>query len=154
MRITGNSAVALAAVVALATACGGGEQAQQDSSAATPAAVPITVMINSPTEGDSIRDTAVHIVLGVSGIELAPAADQRAGTAHHHLYLDTDVGAAETPIPAGTAGIVHLGKAETEFHWDSVPPGPHRIIAVLADPMHVPLKPLVSDTVHITVVKK
>jgi hypothetical protein len=134
----------------MVTACGGAGEQKADSAAATPAAV--TVSIDSPAEGDTVRGSAVHIVLGATGIELAPAADNKPGSAHHHLYLDTDVGAADAAIPAGTAGIVHLGKAETQYHWDGVAPGRHRIIAVLADPLHVPLRPLVADTVNIVVV--
>jgi hypothetical protein len=112
----------------------------------------ITVTINSPAEGDTITGSTVHITLGVSGIELAPAADARPGTAHHHLYFDTDFPAIESPIPAGMPNIVHLGKAQTEYDWEGVTPGPHRIIAVLADPAHVPLQPWVTDTVNIVVV--
>ena len=108
----------------------------------------VTVSITSPAEGDTVSGTAVHITLGATGIEIAPAADARPGTAHHHLYLDVDFPQVEAAIPMGAAGVVHLGKAQTEFNWDSVPPGPHRIIAVLADPGHIPLKPYVTDTVH------
>jgi len=111
-----------------------------------------TVTINSPAEGDTITGSDVHIMLGVSGIELAPAAEARPGTAHHHLYFDTDFPAIESPIPAGMPNIVHLGQAQTEYHWQGVTPGPHRIIAVLADPAHVPLQPWVTDTVNIVVV--
>lgn len=112
----------------------------------------VTVSITSPADGDTVVGSAVDITLGVSGIELAPVAENRPGTAHHHLYLDTDLPSAENPIPMGVTGVVHLGKAQTSFHWDSVLPGPHRIIAVLADPAHVPLKPLVADTINIVVV--
>jgi hypothetical protein len=154
MRHTsGRGLVTLVISTAIVAACGGREGGQTDSSAAAPLATPITVTITSPAEGDTVRGSAVHIALGAAGIELAPAADQRPGTAHHHLYLDTDIGVTDSPIPAGTAGIVHLGKAETEYHWDSVAAGPHRIIAVLADPTHVPLRPLVADTVNIVVVR-
>ena len=102
----------------------------------------------TPTEGDTLGGTAVHIALGATGIEIAPAADARPETAHHHLYLDVDFPQVETAIPMGVAGVVHLGQAQTEFHWDNVPAGPHRIIAVLADPGHIPLRPWVTDTVH------
>ena len=112
----------------------------------------ITVTVTSPTEGDTVSGASVLVMLGVSGIELAPAADGRAGTAHHHLYFDTDLLPEGAPIPAGVTGIVHLGKAQTEYVWEGVSPGPHRIIAVLADPGHVPLRPLVADTVNIVVV--
>lgn len=116
------------------------------------AAPDISVMITNPAEGSTITGSAAHITLGVSGIELAPAAEARPGTAHHHLYLDVDFPGAETSIPMGMPGVVHLGLAQTEFHWDSLAPGQHRIIAVLADPAHVPIRPFVTDTVTFTVV--
>ena len=114
--------------------------------AAAPSAV--TVSITTPAEGDTLGGTAVHIALGATGIEIAPAADARPETAHHHLYLDTDFPQLEAAIPMGMAGVVHLGQAQTEYHWENVPEGPHRIIAVLADPGHIPLKPYVTDTVN------
>ncbi|MGH7538074.1 MAG: DUF4399 domain-containing protein [Gemmatimonadales bacterium] len=112
---------------------------------------PVSVSITSPTEGASVSGPAVHVTLSVSGIELAPASEQRPGIAHHHLFLDVDPTPPADTIPAGVTGIIHLGRAQTEFHWDSVPPGPHRIIAVLGDAWHVPLRPLVADTVGFVV---
>ena len=108
----------------------------------------VTVSITSPSNGDTISGSAVRITLAATGIEIAPAADARPETAHHHLYLDTDFPATETAIPMGAGGVVHLGQAQTEYHWENVPPGPHRIIAVLADPGHIPLRPWVTDTVN------
>jgi hypothetical protein len=90
-------------------------------------------------------------VLQATGIEIAPAAAQRAGTAHHHLFLDTDLSAGDVGIPTGNPGIVHLGKGQSEYTFESVKPGKHRLIALLADPNHVPLKPMVADTVRFTV---
>ena len=110
-----------------------------------------TVTITSPGNGDTVRGSAVHVTLAAHGIELAPAAEERPGTAHHHLFLDADTGPLDRAIPAGVTGIIHLGRAQTEFHWDSVAPGPHRIIAVLADSKHVPLVPPATDTVHFVV---
>jgi hypothetical protein len=111
----------------------------------------VTVSITSPAEGDTITGTDVHITLGATGIEIAPVAEARPETAHHHLYLDVDFPALENPIPMGVGGVVHLGQAQTEYHWENVPPGPHRIIAVLADPGHIPLRPWVTDTVNFVV---
>jgi hypothetical protein len=108
----------------------------------------VSVTINAPTEGDTITASAIHIMLASTGIEIAPAAEARPETAHHHLYLDIDFPQVETAIPMGTGGIVHLGQAQTEYHWENVAPGPHRIIAVLADPGHIPLRPWVTDTVN------
>lgn len=110
-----------------------------------------TVTITSPAAGDTVRGSAVDVTLAVSGIELAPVAEQRPGTAHHHLFLDVDAVITKDLIPVGVPGIIHLGQAQTTFHWDSVAPGRHRIIAVLADPAHVPLQPPAADTVTFVV---
>jgi Domain of unknown function (DUF4399) len=111
----------------------------------------VTVSITSPAEGDTVSGSAVHITLEATGIEIAPAADARPETAHHHLYLDVDFPQVETSIPMGVGGVVHLGQAQKEYHWENVAPGPHRLIAVLADPGHFPLRPWVTDTVNFVV---
>ena len=112
----------------------------------------VTVSITSPAEGDTVSGSAVHITLNATGIEIAPAADARPETAHHHLYLDVDFPQSEATIPMGVAGVVHLGQAQKEYHWEGVTPGAHRIIAVLADPGHIPVRPYVTDTVNFVVV--
>jgi hypothetical protein len=111
----------------------------------------VTVSILTPTEGSTVSGTAVHISLDATGIEIAPAADARPETAHHHLYLDVDFPQLDGAIPMGVAGVVHLGQAQKEYHWENVTPGSHRIIAVLADPGHIPLRPFVTDTVTFNV---
>lgn len=111
----------------------------------------VSATINSPAEGDTVRGSAVHVALAVSGIELAPASDERPGTAHHHLFLDVDTGPLDQKIPSGVPGVIHLGRAQTEHHWDSVAAGPHRIIAVLADWQHIPLATAAIDTVRFVV---
>ena len=110
-----------------------------------------SVTIDTPTAGDTVRGAAVHVTLSASGVELAPAADERPGTAHHHLFLDVDTGPLDQKIPSGVPGVIHLGRAQTEHHWDSVAAGPHRIIAVLADWQHVPLASAAADTVRFVV---
>jgi len=119
-----------------------------------PATSDVTVSITSPADGDTITGSDVHITLTATGIEIAPAADARPETAHHHLYLDADFPALENPIPTGVGGVVHLGQGQEDYHWENVAPGSHRIIAVLADPGHIPLRPWVTDTVNIVVVAK
>jgi len=148
-------------IAACAVLLAGAERAQGQAQpktppppvAAAPAAVPakVSVRITAPQQNAVVTGTSVHVVLAARGIEIAPAAAQKPGTAHHHLLLDADVTAPDVAIPAGVKGIYHLGKGQTEFTLDSVAPGPHRLIAVLGDPNHVPLKPMVADTVRFTV---
>jgi hypothetical protein len=44
-----------------------------------------------------------------------------------------------------------MGTGVSEYTFDSVAPGPHRLIAVIANGVHVPLQPWVVDTVNFTV---
>ena len=119
--------------------------------AARPASVPPKVRITSPPNNGVVMGSTVHVVLEAEGITIAPASEERPGTAHHHLFLDTDLTPPEVKIPQGTTGIIHLGRGQTEFTFDKVAPGPHRLIAELADFNHIPLKPLAVDTVRFTV---
>jgi hypothetical protein len=110
-------------------------------------APPATVRIVEPAAGETVRGTTVRVVLAASGVEIAPAADERPGTAHHHLFIDREITPLADTIPAGVTGIVHLGRGQSEFVIEDLTPGEHRVIAVLADWAHVPLSPLASDTV-------
>lgn len=106
--------------------------------------------IHTPTEGETIPGPTVTVALGVANVQLAPAADNQPGTAHHHLFLDVDPTPLGASIPQGE-GITHLGGAQTAWRYDSLARGPHRLIAVLADPAHVPLPKGKADTVNFIV---
>ncbi len=131
---------------AAAIGLGTGAPAVRARAAAAP-----KVKIVSPKDGDVVAGPSVHVVLTAEGVEIAPAAEHRAGTAHHHLFLDVNTTSPDSAIPAGVPGIVHLGKGQSEYTFDTVAAGAHRLIDVLGDPNHVPLKPMVADTVHFTV---
>lgn len=128
-----------------------GFAAPRAAAQAAPMAHTAKVRIVEPKHDATVTGTSVHVVLEAEGVEIAPAAEHRAGTAHHHLFLDKDLTPADEAIPAGVPGIVHLGKGQTEYTFEGVAPGPHRLIALLGDPNHVPLKPLAADTVRFTV---
>ena len=117
-------------------------QAQAGSSA--------RVKITAPAHGATLSGP-VKVTLAATGVEIVPATDERPGTGHHHLFVDRDLTPTNDTIPRGVTGILHLGRGQTEFVLDSLKPGPHRVIAVVADWKHVPLKPLVVDTVRFTV---
>jgi len=108
------------------------------------------VKITAPARGATVSGP-VKVTLAASGVEIVPATDERPGTGHHHLFVDRDLTPVDDTIPRGVSGILHLGRGQTEFVLDSLKPGPHRVIAVVGDSKHRPLKPLVADTVRFTV---
>ncbi|MBI4421838.1 MAG: DUF4399 domain-containing protein [Gemmatimonadetes bacterium] len=108
------------------------------------------VEIMEPANGATLSGP-VKIVLKATGVEIVPAADERPGTGHHHLFVDHALTPLNDTLPRGVTGILHLGSGQTEFVLDSLKPGPHRVVAVVADFRHIPLKPPVMDTVDFTV---
>jgi hypothetical protein len=50
-----------------------------------------------------------------------------------------------------TGQIIHPGTGVSEYTFVNVAPGARRLIAVVADGLHVPLQPWVVDTVTFTV---
>jgi hypothetical protein len=109
-----------------------------------------TVKITSPANGATVTGP-VTIKLQATGVRIVPATVEQPGTGHHHLFVDHDLTWLTDTIPKGSPGIYHLGRGQTEFVLDSLKPGPHRVIAVVADWRHIPLNPLVADTVTFTV---
>ncbi len=58
----------------------------------------------------------VKVVMGVQGIEIAPAGTDKPDTGHHHILIDTDMPTGEkalAPLPAED-NIKHFGKGQTE----------------------------------------
>lgn len=110
----------------------------------------VTVKITSPQNGATLTGP-VKVTLQATGVQIVPATIEQPGTGHHHLFVDRDLRWVNDTIPKGSPGIIHLGRGQTEFVLDSLTPGPHRIIAVIADWRHIPLNPLVADTVRFTV---
>ena len=86
-----------------------------------------------------------------STVPIVPAGDMTPGTGHHHLYLDTDLGDMSMPVPTVPGSVVHMGDGSRAYTFENLTSGPHRIIAVVADGAHVPLQPLVVDTVEFVI---
>jgi hypothetical protein len=110
-----------------------------------------TVTILDPAEGAEVQGPPVMVHLAASGVRIVPAGTLEAGTGHHHLYLDTDLGASGVAVPSVPGAVIHLGTGVSEYTFENVAPGPHRLIAVVADGAHVPLAPWVVDTVNFVV---
>ncbi|MDH3733935.1 MAG: DUF4399 domain-containing protein [Gemmatimonadota bacterium] len=155
-RLTAVAGLSLA--IAL-TSCGGqasdeapsAETAATPSPAAAPDEGPPAVTIDSPADGAVLESANVDVTLSVRGIEIAPVAEGRMETAHHHLFLDVEVTSLDQPVPQDNPQIVHMGDGRSSHTFEGLGPGPHRLIAVLADLGHVPLSPLVSDTIDFRV---
>ena len=138
----------------LMSACGGeppADGAETETPAAVTAVATATVTIGSPNEGEVIMTGAVTVRLSVEGLQIVPAGDTTSGTGHHHLYLDADLAAPGDPVPTVPGSIIHMGDGSSEYTFEGVAPGEHRLIAVVADGIHIPLNPSVVDTVMFTV---
>lgn len=138
------------AAIALAVCGVGLLPAAATAQAAQSAPTKVTVKIVAPRKGTTVTGPVV-IRLRATGVQIAPATVETPGTAHHHLFVDHDLNWLSDTIPMGSPGIIHLARGQTEFTLDSLTPGVHRVIAVLADWRHIPLNPLVADTVTFTV---
>jgi hypothetical protein len=148
-----KNALALSFVCALGlAACGApaDEPAPEETPPPAAAAPTFTVTILEPADGATITGRVVTVRLAAT-VPILPAGDLTPNTGHHHLYLDADQTPAMVPVPTVPGSIVHMGNAASEFRFDSVQPGTHRLIAVVADGVHVPLQPWVVDTVTFTV---
>lgn len=141
----------------LLAACGGDARpdganaADEAAPAPAPAESTASVSILEPSDGAEVTGPAVTVRLEATGVTIVPAGDMTPGTGHHHLYLDDDVAPSGAPVPTVPGHVVHLGTGVSEYVFEDVAPGTHRLIAVVADGAHVPLQPWVTDTVRFTV---
>jgi hypothetical protein len=126
------------------------DEAQAPAAVEAVAAVP-TVTIVEPTAEAEVTGPSVLVRLTAEGVEIVPAGEIVPGTGHHHLYLDADLAEAGVPVPTVPGQIIHLGTGVSEYTFENVAPGTHRLIAVVADGVHMPLQPWVVDTVTFTV---
>jgi hypothetical protein len=105
-----------------------------------------------PKDGADISGP-VKVVMGVKGIEIAPAGTEKPATGHHHILIDTDAPTgdpAQNPLPAED-NVKHFGKAQTEATL-TLTPGRHTLQLVVGDGNHVPHDPaLKSEKITITV---
>ena len=144
-----GSIVVLCAFLA---ACGGGD-APAAGVAEEQAVMPMSdepigaVSILEPETSADLMASFVTVRLSVAGFPIVPAGDMTPGTGHHHLFLDADVTDPGEPIPTVPGSIVHMGNGASEYTFENVSRGQHRLIAVVADGAHVPLQPWVVDTV-------
>lgn len=144
--------VSVLAGSALPAACGPrpADEAAEAAEVVSDIITPRAVEIVAPADGDTVS-LPVTVRLTATGITIAPATGVREeGIGHHHLLINLDGTPDGEPIPAAP-GYVHLGSGVSEYVLDSLPPGEHRIIAILAWGDHVPIEGSRRDTVRFVV---
>lgn len=92
----------------------------------------------------------VKLVFGLSGMGVAPAGVEKAGTGHHHLLIDVAAWDANAPLPVSDQ-VRHFGMGQTETTLQ-LAPGTHTLQLVLGDQNHIPHHPVVaSERITVTV---
>lgn len=146
------------------TGCGGDtapegdgmdEAATMNETAQQPAmgvAGPMAVFFEEPEEGAEVGSD-FRVVLGTENLEIVEAGVFDPATGHHHIFVDVDPSPMGEVIPAGVPEVIHMGDGSGEYMFEGMEPGEHRLIAVVADGAHIPLEPMVADTLNITVVE-
>jgi hypothetical protein len=109
------------------------------------------VRIAAPADGSVVNGPDVEVILEVEGLTIVPAGVDQASSGHHHLIVDAPLPDLGSSIPAEAGRYIHLGQGQTEYLLAGLPPGEHRVIALVGDHLHVPLNPPVADTVRFTI---
>ena len=139
-----KKALAVLAVLAVAT-CAYAQVPKSSSPAGA------KVYFIAPKNGATIKGP-VKVVMGLSGMGVAPAGTDAADTGHHHIFVDADAPNHDAPIPVDDKHR-HFGKGQTEASLD-LPPGKHTLQLVLGDKNHIPHNPpVMSGKITITVSK-
>lgn len=89
------------------------------------------------------------VVMGVRGMQVAPAGETAANSGHHHLLIDAE------PVPAGevvpkSEQHLHFGKGQTETTL-KLPPGTHTLTLQFADGAHRSYGEDMRSTITVTV---
>jgi len=117
----------------------------------SPPAAGAEVYFIAPRAGATVHGP-LTIRFGLKGMGIAPAGVKFDNTGHHHLLIDTDLGAVNlgAPLPANDK-IVHFGKGQTETTV-TLAPGKHTLELLFADYQHLSFDPpLHSEKITITV---
>ena len=116
---------------------------------ALPAPKDARVYFITPVNGAVVK-SPVRVIMGLTGMGVAPAGVDREATGHHHLVIDAGTPSAGVPIPADDQHR-HFGGGQTETRIE-LAPGTHTLQLVVGDLAHRPHEPPVaSEVIRITV---
>ncbi len=105
------------------------------------------VAFASPKDGASVT-SPVKVEMTAKGITIEPAGEIHKDAGHFHVAVDKACVKKGLPIPTGTAGYQHFGKAQTTGEL-TLAPGRHRLCLQVGDGAHVALDD--TDTITVTV---
>lgn len=143
MKPTISLLVAAFIVVALSAA----GHAQAVLKTASPAGAKVYFI--EPLDGATVKGP-VRVVMGLSGMGIAPAGVDAPETGHHHIFIDVDKVDPDAIIPMNDTHR-HFGRGQTETSL-TLTPGRHTLQLVLGDRNHMPHSPpVVSQKITITV---
>lgn len=116
----------------------------------TPSPEGAKVYFIEPNDGATISGP-VKVVMGLSGMGVAPAGVAIDKTGHHHIMVNVDpLPPMDGPLPANDQ-FRHFGGGQTETTIN-LPAGTHTLQLLLGDMNHVPHDPpIVSERITITV---
>jgi hypothetical protein len=144
MKPTISLSLVAFSLVALA---GGGYAVAQIPKTPSPAGAKVYFI--EPKNGATVK-APVHVVMGLTGMGIAPAGIDSPETGHHHILIDVDKLNPDVQVPAD-ASHRHFGRGQTETMLD-LTPGRHTLQLVLGDRNHVPHNPpVMSEKITITV---
>ncbi len=131
-------------MLAFATTAG----AQIPKSPSTPGAKVYFINLKN---GQAVKGP-VKVVMGLSGMGVAPAGTDAESTGHHHILVNVDKVDDSLPIPMDEKHR-HFGKGQTEAVLD-LPPGKYTLQLAFGDKNHVIHNPpVMSEKITIRVLK-
>jgi len=112
--------------------------------ARTPSPPGAKVYFISPADGAVIKGP-VKVVMGLSGMGVAPAGIDVATTGHHHILVNAPADINLNDAMPADAVHRHFGLGQTEATL-TLPPGRHTLQLLLRDKSHVPHDPPVISS--------
>jgi len=141
--------VAVAALGGALSACGGAQQDAGTSGTSTP-----SVTFVGLQDGAELTAPA-QVCVEVTGLTIEPSGDVKPDSGHHHLIVDPSADEL-AKYTAGTTDAIakddthlHLGDGTNCFTIETLAPGEHELLTVVADGAHVPLNPPVVASVTV-----
>jgi len=102
----------------------------------------------TPKDGDTVTSPFM-LKFAVKGMDVSPAGENKPGTGHHHVLIDTDA-VPENQVIAMDAQHKHFGKGQTETEL-TLPPGEHVLSLQFADGAHRSYGEAYRKTIRVTV---